>query len=83
MLCPHNPIMLLIAQPFIENSTTTITARWFPEDERVTATGLAMLSQLFGIMGGRISATESIPHDTDTPNLLSMIRHVKSLIKLS
>ncbi len=45
-------VMLSIAQPFIINSITTMTARWFPADERATATGIAMLAQLSGIMAG-------------------------------
>lgn len=45
-------VPLAIAQPFIINAITTMSARWFPVDERATATGLAMLAQLAGIMGG-------------------------------
>jgi len=45
-------IFLSVAQPFIINSITTMTARWFPVDERATATGLAILAQLLGILGG-------------------------------
>jgi len=45
-------VMLSVSQPFIINSITTMTARWFPADERATATGIAMLAQLSGIMGG-------------------------------
>jgi len=44
--------MLAVAQPFIINAITTMSARWFPVHERTTATGLAMLAQLVGIMGG-------------------------------
>ena len=47
-------IMLSVAQPFIINSITTVTARWFSVDERATATGVAMLAQFIGIMGGMI-----------------------------
>ncbi|MBW2409333.1 MAG: MFS transporter, partial [Deltaproteobacteria bacterium] len=45
-------VMLSIAQPFIINSITTMSARWFPVHERATATGIAMLAQFIGIMGG-------------------------------
>jgi cyanate permease len=45
-------IMLSIAQPFIINAITTMSARWFPVHERATATGIAMLAQFIGIMGG-------------------------------
>ncbi len=51
MICT---VMLSVAQPFIINSITTVTARWFPVGERATATGLAMLAQFIGIMGGMI-----------------------------
>ncbi|MBU0969093.1 MAG: MFS transporter, partial [Proteobacteria bacterium] len=43
---------IALAQPLIINSITTMTARWFPVDERITANGLTMLSQLLGILGG-------------------------------
>jgi len=45
-------VMLSIAQPFIVNAITTMSARWFPVHERATATGIAMLAQFIGIMGG-------------------------------
>ncbi|CAB1056341.1 hypothetical protein D1BOALGB6SA_1077 [Olavius sp. associated proteobacterium Delta 1] len=45
-------VMLSIAQPFIINAITTMSARWFPVHERATATGIAMLAQFIGIMGG-------------------------------
>ena len=45
-------VMLSIAQPFIINSITTMSARWFAVHERATATGIAMLAQFIGIMAG-------------------------------
>jgi len=45
-------VMLSIAQPFIINAITTMSARWFPVHERATATGIAMLAQFIGIMAG-------------------------------
>ena len=41
-----------IGQPFILNSVTKLSANWFPESERTTATGLAMISQFVGIALG-------------------------------
>jgi len=41
---------LAIAQPFILNSVTAVTARWFPLSERGTAAGLLALAQYIGII---------------------------------
>ncbi len=43
---------IAIAQPFILNSITTMAARWFPLEERATATGVGVLFQYIGIMVG-------------------------------
>ncbi len=43
-----------IGQPFIMNSVTKLSANWFPEDERTSATGLSMLSQFVGIALGMV-----------------------------
>ncbi len=40
---------LAVAQPFILNSYTKLGAKWFPINERATATGLAALAQYLGI----------------------------------
>jgi MFS family permease len=45
-------IGIAISQPFILNSITRLSANWFPETERTTATGLSMISQFIGIMLG-------------------------------
>jgi len=41
---------LAVAQPFVMNAMTKVSAKWFPMDERATATGLAALSQYIGII---------------------------------
>jgi MFS family permease len=41
---------LAIAQPFILNAVTAVTARWFPLDQRGTAAGLLALAQYAGIL---------------------------------
>ena len=41
---------LAVAQPFVMNAMTKVSAKWFPIDERATATGLAALSQYVGII---------------------------------
>lgn len=42
--------MLAIAQPFILNAVTALTARWFPLKERGLAAGLSALAQYVGII---------------------------------
>ncbi|MFH2076420.1 MAG: MFS transporter [Pseudomonadota bacterium] len=43
-------IMISVSQPFILNSVTAMTARWFPITERATAAGIAVLFQFLGII---------------------------------
>ncbi len=38
-----------IGQPFILNAVTKLSANWFPDEERTTATGIALISQFIGI----------------------------------
>jgi MFS family permease len=45
-------IGIAIGQPFVLNSISRLSANWFPESERTTATGLSMISQFIGIMLG-------------------------------
>ena len=45
-------IGIAIGQPFLLNSITRLSANWFPESERTSATGLSMISQFIGIMLG-------------------------------
>lgn len=45
-------IVIAIGQPFILNAVTTVTARWFPVEERATATGLGSLAIYLGILVG-------------------------------
>jgi len=54
--CAEGYTMILIsqigfslAQPFILNAVTAVAARWFPIQERATAAGIAVFSQLLGI----------------------------------
>ena len=47
-------IMIAISQPFFLNSVTLLSANWFPESERTTATGLSVISQLLGIALGMV-----------------------------
>ncbi len=45
-------IGIAIGQPFILNAITTLAARWFPIQERATASGLGTLSMYLGILLG-------------------------------
>jgi len=55
----YNPLLITqigiaIGQPFLLNSITKIAARWFPIEERATASGLGTLSMYLGILAGMI-----------------------------
>ena len=52
---------LAVAQPFILNAYTRVGAKWFPMEERATATGLAALSQYAGIIVA-MAATPLLVH---------------------
>ena len=45
-------IGIAIGQPFILNAITKLAARWFPIEERATATGLGTLAMYLGILLG-------------------------------
>jgi MFS family permease len=45
-------IGIAIGQPFILNAITTVAARWFPADERATASGIGSLAMYLGILLG-------------------------------
>ncbi len=45
-------IVIAIGQPFVLNAITTIAGRWFPAEERATATGLGSLAIYAGILAG-------------------------------
>jgi cyanate permease len=45
-------IGIAIGQPFILNAITKLAARWFPLEERATATGLGTLAMYIGILAG-------------------------------
>jgi len=45
-------IAIAIGQPFVLNAITTVAARWFPMEERATASGLGSLAIYLGILIG-------------------------------
>jgi len=49
-------IGLAVAQPFLMNAISTVAARWFPIDERATASGLALVANFLGIAIGQVAS---------------------------
>ena len=47
-------IGIAIAQPFMLNSISTVAAKWFPIQERATASGLALVAGFIGIAIGQV-----------------------------
>jgi cyanate permease len=47
-------IGIAVGQPFLLNSITKVSARWFPISERATASGLGTLAMYIGILAGMI-----------------------------
>jgi cyanate permease len=45
-------ILIAVGQPFILNAVTKVAARWFPIQERATASGLGTLAMYLGISAG-------------------------------
>jgi MFS family permease len=45
-------IGIAVGQPFILNAITTVAARWFPAEDRATASGLGSLAMYLGILLG-------------------------------
>jgi MFS family permease len=58
---------LAIAQPFILNAITAVTARWFPLSERGMAAGLLALAQYIGIIIAMLVTPAMIGSDPDLP----------------
>jgi sugar phosphate permease len=58
LLAPSYTLVLIsqigiaVGQPFILNAITKVAARWFPMQERATASGLGSLAMYLGIMVG-------------------------------
>lgn len=62
---------LAIAQPFILNAYTRLSAKWFPLEERATATGIASLAQYAGIIIA-LAATPFLVHAYSIPGVMMM-----------
>jgi MFS family permease len=61
-------IILAVAQPFVINAPTALTAKWFPVKERALATGLATLAQYIGILIAMIVTPMLIVSKASDPN---------------
>jgi MFS family permease len=59
-----------IGQPFLVNSITKVAARWFPVDERATASGIATLAGYLGM----IAALVATPLLTQSYGMEAMMR---------
>ena len=62
-------IGIAIGQPFILNAVTTVAARWFPMQERATASGLGSLAIYFGILVG-LAFTPYLTLQSGIPGML-------------
>ena len=58
---------LAIAQPFILNGVTAVTARWFPLLERGMAAGLLALAQYLGIVAAMLITPLMVGSDPSVP----------------
>jgi len=47
---------LALAQPFILNAVSTVAAKWFPIEERATASGLAIVASFVGVAVGQVTS---------------------------
>jgi nitrate/nitrite transporter NarK len=47
-------LAIAVAQPFLLNAVTTVAAKWFPIQERATASGLATVAGFIGIAIGQV-----------------------------
>jgi MFS family permease len=64
-------IGLAVAQPFILNSVTALSAKWFPLEQRATAAGLAVMAQFVGIVIG-MAATPFLTVKFGIPGMLKI-----------
>ena len=64
-------IGLAVAQPFILNSVTALSAKWFPLGERATAAGIAFMAQFVGIVIG-MAATPFLTIQFGIPGMLKI-----------
>jgi len=73
-------IGIAIGQPFILNAVTTVAARWFPMEERATASGLGSLAIYLGILVG-LAVTPYLALQSGINNML-MIYGIVSAVAM-
>ncbi len=71
-------IAIAIGQPFVLNAVTTVAARWFPMEERATASGLGSLAIYLGILIG-LALTPYLALRSGIPGMLSAYGIVSAL----
>ncbi|MBD3195285.1 MAG: MFS transporter [Candidatus Lokiarchaeota archaeon] len=64
-------LLIAIGQPFLLNSVTKLSANWFPETEKTTATGISLLSTYIGVALGSVLSPLLITGNDLTPMLLT------------
>jgi cyanate permease len=64
-------IGIAIGQPFLLNAITKVAARWFPIEERATASGLGTLASYIGVLAGMI-VTPWLVKGSGIPSMLSI-----------
>ena len=74
-------IGLAIAQPFILNAYTSLSAKWFHIGERATATGIASLAQYLGIIIA-LAATPFLAHSYTIPRTMFIYGILSAVIAL-
>ena len=63
-------IGIAVGQPFILNAITTVAARWFPLQERATASGLGTLGMYLGITLGMVLTPYLAATSAQIPRML-------------
>jgi MFS family permease len=74
-------IGIAVGQPFLLNAITKMAARWFPMNERATASGLGTLSMYIGILSGMV-VTPFIVLKYGIPSMLFMVGITSVLIAI-
>jgi cyanate permease len=74
-------IGIAVGQPFLLNAITKMAARWFPLNERATASGLGTLSMYIGILSGMV-VTPFLVLKNGIPSMLYMVGITSAFIAL-
>jgi MFS family permease len=62
-----------VAQPFILNAPGLVAGKWFPENERATANGVALMANFIGIAIGLLIPPMLLDNGMTIPNILFII----------